>query len=142
MNSNIKWCVWSIRFSALGHASGRTGTVVSEPAGQAVWVSGIVTQQLVDARKVGAIVDMVHRATTGVIYLQRDIHDLKSHGHREPELTSMIWKFLLTPLANMVSTKELATVVLSLTRNDLSRSGSVQTHTEGQGSPIKASHGL
>ena len=35
------------------------------------------------------------------------------------KLTSRIWKFLLTPLANIVSTKELGTVVLSLTRNEL-----------------------
>ena len=49
----------------------------------------------------------VHRGTLGD-------QDRGSHG-----LTIMIWKFLLTPLANIVSTYEFGTVVLSLTKKAL-----------------------
>ena len=39
------------------------GTIVSEPTWQSVTVSGVVPQELVDARKYGAIINTVHRAS-------------------------------------------------------------------------------
>ena len=48
--------------SAFSHACGGAGAEVSEPAREAVGVSGIVPQQLVNAREGWTVIDMVHGA--------------------------------------------------------------------------------
>ena len=71
------YCVCCLhRVLALGHASGGTWTIVGEPAWQAVWVGCIVTQELVNPREGGAIINAVHGSAARIIHL------LKIEGRR------------------------------------------------------------
>ena len=62
------------RDSTLCHACGWTWTEVGEPAGQAVWVGGVVPQQLIDAREGWTIINTVCGGI-GMFHLHRQTYD-------------------------------------------------------------------
>lgn len=60
-----------VEASALCHACGWAWTEVSQPAGQTVWVCGVVRQQCVNAREGRAIIDTVH-GPSWMLHLNRE----------------------------------------------------------------------